>query len=54
MAPGSPPSYTKVVEAQFESLEKFMAWVETQEAQESKDIFKDTGIVRMFYEVKSV
>ena len=27
MSPGSPPAYSKVIEASFKSLEDFMAWV---------------------------
>jgi hypothetical protein len=54
MSPGGPPPYSKVIEASFESLELFMAWVESPAAQSMKDLFTDSGIVRLFYEVNDL
>jgi hypothetical protein len=54
MSPGGPPPYSKVIEASFESLELFMGWVESPEAQSTKDLFVGSGIVRLFYEVNDL
>ena len=37
MSPGGPPPYAKVIEASFDSLEDFMAWVQTPAAQADKE-----------------
>jgi hypothetical protein len=54
MSPGGPPPYSKVTEAVFESLELFMAWVESPAAQSTTGLFIDSGIVRLFYEVNEL
>lgn len=54
MSPGGPPPYSKVIEASFESLEVFMDWVQTPAAQADKELMKDSGIVRIYYEVNEL
>lgn len=54
MSPGGPPPYSKVIEISFESLELFMAWVESPATQSIGDVFTGSGIVRLFYEVKEL
>ena len=53
MSPGGPPPYSKVLEATFDSLDDFMAWVQTTAAQEDKDEIMD-NIVGIYYEVKAL
>ena len=50
MSPGGPPPYSKVVEASFDSLESFMAWVQTPSAQDDKEQMMSNGVVMIFYE----
>ena len=56
MSPAGPPSYSKVVETTWESLEDFMAWAQNQtpEMQADKDFMIDNGVVLLFYEVKDI
>ena len=56
MSPAGPPSYSKVVETTWESLEDFMAWVQNQtpEMQADKDFMIKNGAVLLFYEVKDI
>ena len=54
MSPGGPPPYSKVIEATFESLEEFMAWVQTPAAQADKELMVDSGIIRIYYEVNEL
>lgn len=56
MSPGGPPSYSKVVETTWESLEHFMAWAQNQtpEMQADKDFMIKNGAVLLFYEVKEI
>ena len=53
MSPGGPPPYAKVIEASFDSLEDFMAWVQTSAAQEGKDEIM-SNIIGIYYEVKEL
>ena len=56
MSPGGPPSYSKVMETTWESLEDFMAWAQNQnpEMQADKDFMINNGAVLLFYEVKDI
>jgi len=56
MSPGGPPSYSKVVEASFETLEDMMAWVQTQTpaAQAQKGVMIEKGVVMVYFEVKEL
>ena len=54
MSPGGPPPYAKVIEASFDSLEDFMAWVQTPAAQADKEQMLGNGVVSIFYEVKEL
>jgi len=54
MSPGSPPPYSKVIEATFESLEAFMAWVQTPAAQAGRDEMITNGVIRIYYEVNEL
>ena len=51
MSPGGPPPYSKVLEATFDSLEDFMAWVQSPAAQEDKEEMMG-NMVGIYYEVK--
>jgi len=51
MSPGGPPPYVKVIEASYESLEVFMDWAQTPAAQVNEDLYNESGVVRLFYEV---
>jgi hypothetical protein len=54
MSPGGPPSYSKVIEASWESLEDIMAWAQTSAAQDDKDFMIESGAILLFYEVKDL
>jgi hypothetical protein len=56
LSPGGPPSYSKVLETTWDSLEDFMAWVQNQtpEMQADKDFMIENGAVLLFYEVKDI
>ena len=54
MSPAGPPAYAKVMEARFVSLEAFMAWVQTPEAQSGKEPMMSNGVVSIFYEVNEL
>jgi len=56
MSPGGPPSYSKVVETTWESLEDFMAWVQNQTSANhaDKDFMIESGAILLFYEVKEL
>ena len=54
MSPGGPPSYSKVVEASFESLEDFMAWTQTPTAPAAKDFMVNSGTIMLYYEVNEL
>jgi len=56
MSPAGPPSYSKVIEASWESLEEFMAWVEAQtsDAQVDLDFMIESGAILLFYEVEDL
>jgi len=43
-----------VVEASWQSLEDFMAWVQSPAAQDDKDFLIQSGAVLLFYEVKEL
>jgi heme-degrading monooxygenase HmoA len=53
MSPGGPPPYAKVIEASFDSLEDFMAWVQSSAAQEDKEEIM-SNMVGIYYEVKEL
>ena len=56
MSPGGPPSYSKVVETTWESLEDFMAWAKDQSPErqaEKKFLIKNDAIL-LYYEVKDI
>ena len=50
MSPGGPPPYSKVLEATFDTLEDFMAWVQSPAAQEDKEEMM-RNMVGIYYEV---
>ena len=53
MSPSGPPPYSKVIEASFDSLEDFMAWVQTPASQADKEeIIRNS--VGIYYEVKEL
>ena len=52
MSPGGPPSYSKVIEASFETLEDMMTWVQTPAAQAQKEVMVEKGVVMLYFEVK--
>jgi hypothetical protein len=56
MSPGGPPDYSTVLESSWESLEYFMAWVESQKPEDhnDKDFMIKNGAVLLFYEVKEL
>jgi hypothetical protein len=55
MSPGGPSSYSKVLEASWESLEEFMAWTQASAAQQDdKDFLIDNGAILIFYEVNDL
>ena len=54
MSPGGPPPYAKVIEASFDSLEDFMAWVQTPAAQKDKEQMISSGVVSIFYDVNQL
>ncbi len=56
MSPGGPPAYSTVLEANFDSLENFMGWVnspwvQSPEAQAEKNFMVENGAVLVFYDV---
>ena len=51
MSPDGPPAYSRVLEATFDSLDLFMAWAQSPEAEADNVLFEGKGIVRIFYEV---
>jgi hypothetical protein len=53
MSPGGPPSFGKVLETSWDSLESFMTWVQNQTPSEDadKDLLLENGAVLLFYEV---
>ena len=53
MSPGGPPPYAKVVEASFDSLDDFMAWVQSPAAQEDREEIM-RNMVGIYYEVKEL
>lgn len=56
MSPGGPPSYAKVLESSWDSLESFMSWVQNQTPSENadKDFLLENGAVLLFYEVNVI
>lgn len=54
MSPGGPPSYSKVIEASFETLEDMMTWVQTPAAQAQKEVMVEKGVVMLYFEVKEL
>ena len=53
MSPGGPPPYSKVLEASFDSLEDFMAWVQTPASQADKEEIM-RNVVGIYYEMKEL
>ena len=56
MSPAGPPSYSRVLEASFDSLENFIGWVvspwvQSPEAEADKDFLIENGAILIFYEV---
>ena len=53
MSPGSPPSFSNVIETSWDSLETFMMWVQNQTPSDhaEKDYLIDKGAIFLFYEV---
>ena len=53
MSPGGPPSFAKVLESTWESLEDFMVWVQNQTPEDhaDKNFLIDNGAILLFYEV---
>jgi heme-degrading monooxygenase HmoA len=47
MSPGGPPPYSKVLDSSFDSLEAFMAWVQTPAAQADKEDMISSGVIRI-------
>ena len=54
MSYGGPSPYLKVVEASFESLGKFMSWVQTPAARADTELLNNSGVVRLYYEVNEL
>ena len=56
MSPGGPPSYSKVVETTWDSLEDFMAWGQNQspEMQAEKEFLIKNDAILLFYELKDL
>jgi hypothetical protein len=56
MSPGGPPAYSKALESSWDSLENFMAWVESQKPEDKadKDFMLENGAVLLFYEVNEL
>ncbi len=54
MSPGGPPSYSKVLESNWSSLEALMSWVQSQTPADNadKEYMLENGVVLLFYEVK--
>lgn len=53
MGAGGPPPYSRVVEASFDSLDKFMAIV-PPDGQPEKEYMENLGTVILFYEVSEL
>jgi hypothetical protein len=53
MSPGGPPSFDKVLETSWNSLEAFMTWAQNQTPSDNadKDFLLENGAVLLFYEV---
>ena len=51
MSPVGPPAYSKVVEASFDSMDDWWAYVQTPAAQAGKDFLKSIDSAMLFYEV---
>ena len=56
MSPGGPPDYSKVLESSWDSLENFMAWVQSQKPEDhaDKNFMRENGAVLLYYEVKEL
>ena len=53
MSPGGPPSFSKVLESSWSSLEALMSWVQSQTPADNvaKDYMLESGVVLLYYEV---
>ena len=55
MRPDGPPSFNKVLEVAWRTLQDMMAWTETPAANdEDKDFLLENGGIMLFYEVKEL
>ncbi|MGD9091470.1 MAG: hypothetical protein PVF74_01375 [Anaerolineales bacterium] len=59
MSPAGPPSYSRVLEVAFDSLEDFMGWVQSPwaqspQAQADKNFMIANGVIMLFYEVNEI
>jgi hypothetical protein len=52
MSPGGPPSFSKVLESSWSSLEALMSWVQSQTPADKadKEYMLENGAVLLFYE----
>ncbi len=54
MSPVGPPAYSKVVEASFDSLDDWIANIQSPAAQAQKDFLKSIGCVMLLYDVNEL
>jgi len=56
MSPGGPPTYSKVFESSWDSLENFMAWAQSQKPEDhaDKNFMLENGAVLLYYDVKEL
>ena len=54
MSPAGPPTYSKVVEAAWESLEDFLDWTQSPSAQSDKDFLIENGAQLLFFELDEI
>jgi len=53
MSPGGPPTYSKVFESSWDSLENFMVWAQNQRPEDhaDKNFMLENGAVLLYYEL---
>ena len=56
MSPGGPPSFSRVLETSWSSLEALMSWVQSQTPEDNaaKEYLLENGVILLFYEVKEI
>ena len=54
MSPAGPPTYSKVIEADWETLEDFLGWAQSPSAQEDKNMLIENGVQLLFFEVDEI